>query len=243
MLPQPNRRKKKGAAAAAAASDDDDDDEPDEERHQPSFTTTKKEKPPTRVNKHAPMEMTSKRPVSRKREILPVKKLQPRDPRFDPLVTARSSSAAGTGTGTGSGDRAAQVAEDQARRAYAFLDDYRDDEMRQLRAAAKKARTPADREELQRALASMESRKRAREQKDRARAVVEEHRRRERQLVREGKKAAPFYLKKSEQRRRLLVDQFAGMSERQREKAIGKKRKKVAAKEKKQLPMERRVRE
>lgn len=238
MLPQSSRRKKKGAAVAAE-DDKNDNNNLDEEApgFRSQFMSSKKEKTPSRSSKHAPMEMSSKRPVSRKREILPVKKLQARDPRFDPLVAARSS--AGIGSAHGNGE---QVSEDRARRAYAFLDEYRDDEMRQLKAAIKKAKNPADKEKLQRALMSMESRKRAREQKDRERAVVEEHRRREKELVKEGKKAKPFYLKKSEQRKRLLMDQFTGMSEKQREKAIEKKRKKVAAKEKKELPLERRMR-
>lgn len=235
MLPQSNRRKKKGAAA-------DEDNEQDQEKEDDApfskSLSSKKEKPPSRSSKHAPMEMTSKRPVSRKREIIPVKKMQARDPRFDPMVTARSSAGVGGGH-----HHSADVSEDRARRAYAFLDEYRDDEMQQLKAAIKKAKNPADKEKLQRALMSMASRKRAREQKDREKAVVEEHRRRERELVREGKKAKPFYLKKSEQRKRLLVGQFTGMSEKQREKAIEKKRKKVAAKEKKELPTERRMRE
>lgn len=241
MLPPSSRRKKKGGAAAEDANDEDDNDSDKGFRSQ-FMSSSKKEKNHARSSKHAPMEMTSKRPVSRKREVVAVRKAQARDPRFDPLVAARSSFAgAPTGvSGHGSGE---QAAEDRARRAYAFLDEYRDDEARQLKTAIKKTRNPADKEKLQRALKSMESRRRAREQKDRERAVVEAHRRREKELVREGKKTRPFYLKKSEQRKQLLMDQFTGMSERQREKAIEKKRKKVAAKEKKELPMERRVRD
>lgn len=192
----------------------------------------KKEKPPSRSSKHAPMEITSKKPVSRKREILPVHKMVARDPRFDPLVVSRSSSHSNS-----------KADEDHARKAYAFLDDYRDDEMRQLKAAVKKAKTPAEKEKLQRALMSMESRKKTREKRDKERALIEEHRRREKELVKEGKKANPFYLKKSEQKKQLLVDQFAGLSEKQREHAIERKRKKVTSKEKKTLPMERRARE
>ncbi|KUI71564.1 rRNA biogenesis protein RRP36 [Cytospora mali] len=194
-----------------------------------TYQYTKIEKPPSRSSKHAPMEMSSKRQVSRKREIIPVRKVQHRDPRFDPLVTGQALRT--------------QTDEDRARRAYAFLDEYRDDEMKQLRAAIRKAKTPAEKEELQRALMSMESRKKARAKREKERAVVEEHRKREKELVKEGVKAKPFYLKKSEQKKRLLVDQFTGLSERQRDKAIEKKRKKIAGKEKKQLPMERRARE
>ena len=226
------RQKKKNKSKGADDSEDaagDEDSSPAWQQQKNSQPFAKREKPPSRSSKHAPMEMSSKYQVSRKREIIPVKKLQHRDPRFDPLVTGQAIKTA--------------TDEDRARKAYAFLDENRDDEMRQVRAAVKKAKTPAQKEELQRALMSMEGRKRARAQRDKERAVVEEHRRREKELVKEGKKAKPFYLKKSEQKKRLLADQFAGLSERQRDKAIEKKRKKIAGKEKKQMPFERRARE
>ncbi|KAK7749912.1 rRNA biogenesis protein rrp36 [Cytospora paraplurivora] len=235
------KKKKKGKASAAdgdsSSSDSDSDDDDDKKSPADAMKEwqggplpwTKIEKPPSRSSKHAPMEMSSKRQVSRKREIIPVKKVQYRDPRFDPLVTGQAIRT--------------PKDEDHARKAYAFLDEYRDDEVKQVKAAVRKAKTPAEKEELQRALMSMESRKRARERKDKERAVMEEHRRKEKELVREGKKAQPFYLKKSEQKKRLLVDQYSGLSERQRDKAIEKKRKKIAGKEKKLLPMERRARE
>lgn len=227
MLPQSGRRKKKGPPSDTGSGEDEN---PSKERALPS----KKEKPPSRSSKHAPMETTSKKPVSRKREILPVHKMVARDPRFDPLITSRSSAAHSSSS---------KADEDHARRAYAFLDEYRDDEMRQLKTAVKKAKTPAEKEKLQRALMSMESRKKTRDKRDKERALIEEHRKREKELVKEGKKANPYYLKKSEQKKQLLVDQFAGLSEKQREHAIERKRKKVTSKEKKTLPMERRVRD
>lgn len=223
-LTQSGRRKKK-------SDHSDDDDGPDEEDDtpKPREQAPKREKPPSRSSKHAPQEVSSKRPVSRKREIIPVKKVQYRDPRFDPLVTGQSVKT--------------KADEDHVRKAYAFLDEYRDDELRKLKGAIKKARTPAEKEQLQRAYMSMESRKKAREKRDKERAVVEEHRRREKELVKEGVKSRPFYLKRSEQKKQLLTDQFSALSEKQREKAIEKKRKKVAGKEKKAMPMERRARE
>ncbi|KAF3760198.1 hypothetical protein M406DRAFT_65492 [Cryphonectria parasitica EP155] len=213
MLPQSGRRNKKAAQAK-----DNSDGEDNNLSSKPKDVPSKRDKPPARSSKHAPMEMTSKRQVSRKREIIPVKKLEARDPRFDPLITSRSSSYSNS-----------RADEDRARKAYAFLDEYRDDEMRQLKTAVKKAKNPGEKEKLQRTLMSMESRKKARDRKDKERAVVEEHRRREKELVKEGKKAKPFYLKKSEQKKQLLVNQFTGMSEKQREKAIEKKRKKHTA--------------
>lgn len=222
-LGQSGRRKKKGEQSDnEEAAEEDNGPKPREQG-------PKKEKPPSRSSKHAPQEVSSKRPVSRKREIIPVKKVQYRDPRFDPAVTGRSVRT--------------KADEDHVRRAYAFLDEYREDELRKLKGAIKKAKTPAEKEQLQRAYMSMESRKKARDRKDKERAVLEEHRRREKELVKEGVKSRPFYLKKSEQKKQLLTEQFSALSEKQREKAIEKKRKKIAGKEKKAMPMERRARE
>lgn len=168
--------------------------------------------------------MSSKKPVSRKREVVTssVPKVQPRDPRFDPATGAAGGSVDGV----------------RARKAYAFLDEYRADEMRQLRGAIKAAKTAETKEELQRALRSMESKRQTQERKDKEIALVEEHRRREKELVRQGKK--PFYLKRSEQKKRLLTDQFASMKKKQVDRVIERKRKKVAAKEKRELPLTRR---
>ncbi|GAB1314903.1 rRNA bioproteinsis protein rrp36 [Madurella fahalii] len=187
----------------------------------------KPEKPPHRTSKHAPAEMSSKKPVSRKRDFLtvtaPTQKQQPRDPRFMPL---------------GAGSSASTVAEIKARKAYAFLDEYRESEMQQLRAAIKKTKNAAEKEQLQKALMSMESRKKAQTRKDKERAVIEEHRRQEKELIKQGKK--PFYLKRSEQKKRVLVDQFQRMKKGQVDKVIERRRKKIAAKEKKLLPVARR---
>ncbi len=168
--------------------------------------------------------MTSKRAVSRKREVVAVPKVQARDPRFAPL----GASASGL----------SKMEELKAEKAYAFLNEYRDDEMRQLRAAIKKTKDPTQKEKLQRALMSMESRKKDRERREREQAVMDEHRKQEKELVKQGKK--PFYLKKSEQKKRVLMDKFASMKKGQVDKAIERRRKKMAGKEKKELPMTRR---
>ncbi|KAK4152945.1 hypothetical protein C8A00DRAFT_34342 [Chaetomidium leptoderma] len=219
--------------------DDDDDDTPKEKAddgygHPTKPISTKKHE--KRSSKHAPLETTSKRAVGRKRDFLTVtaetKKAQARDPRFTPLGPgAAAASAAGSGSGT-------TIDEIKARKAYAFLDDYRESEMQELRAAIKKTKDVSQKEKLQKALLSMESRKKAQDRKDRERVVIEEHRKKEKELVKQGK--TPFYLKKSEQKQRVLVDQFQGLKKRQVDRAIERRRKKVAGKEKKLLPMARR---
>lgn len=182
-------------------------------------SAAEREKRAKRSSKHAPTEMSSKKPVSLRRDIVEVHKPQARDPRFGPLNSR-------------------PIDEAKARKAYAFLDEYRDDELKRLRAVAKKTKDPAAREELQRQVMSMESRKKAQERKDREKAVLEEHRRQEKELIKQGKK--PFYLKKSEQKKRLLMDQYASMSQKQVDRLIERRRKKAAGKEKKSLPVFRR---
>ncbi len=176
-----------------------------------------------RSRKHAPVEISSKKRVSRRRDFIDVPKVQARDPRFLPL------------------SKATPIDEIKARKAYAFLNDYQKDEMNQLRGAIKKTKDPIAKEKLQKALTSMESRQKAQERKDRERALLEEHRKKEKELIKQGK--TPYYLKKSEQKKQLLVQQFAGMKKSQVDHAIERRRKKVASKEKKHLPLARRTAE
>ncbi|KAK2069617.1 hypothetical protein P8C59_004177 [Phyllachora maydis] len=193
---------------------------------------------PRRASKHAPTEQSSKRRVSRRRAVgvAATARPAPRDPRFLPLPGSASAHAR----------LAAQVD-----RNYAFLDEYRAAEIRQLRAAVKLARAAkparggggapppaAQRERLERALASLEGKQRAAQRRRREREVLDEQRRQEKEAVAQGKK--PFFLKKSEQKKRVLVDRFDGMKKGQVDKAMERRRKKVAAREKKALPMARR---
>lgn len=128
--------------------------------------------------------------------------------------------------------------EDRARRAYSFLDEYRDSEMGTLRATIKKTKDANSKEELKRALASMQSKKQAQKQRDKENKLLEEHRRREKELVKQGKK--PFYLKKSEQKKQLLVDRFEGLKGREVDRVIERRRKKLASKERRDMPWTRR---
>ncbi|KAH7318706.1 hypothetical protein B0I35DRAFT_432779 [Stachybotrys elegans] len=213
-LPPIGRKKKKPAREETPS------EEPEE-----APSRTRKPLPPQishRTSKHAPQEMSSKRAVSRRREIIADTGPKHRDPRFEPLGDARVDAA-------------------RASRAYSFLDEYRDREMADLRAQIKKTKDARAKEDLKRQLMSMESKKKARQRKEDEDKLLAEHRKQEKELVAQGKK--PFYLKKSEQKKRLLMDRFAGMSKGQVDKAIAKKRKKVAGKEKKELDSLVRVRD
>ncbi|EPE09650.1 rrna processing protein [Ophiostoma piceae UAMH 11346] len=231
-------------------------------------------KPPARAHKHAPTEVSSRFAVKRGRDwtsgdatiagvTVKSSEARSRDPRFFLASMATEPPS--------------REDELRAQRNYAFLDEYRDAEMGQMRDEMKKAERLAKAErkrfnlqqkalrragrgggggeddptntakgeeaekqvaDIKQKLMSMEARKRDRESKAKAQSVMDEHRKRERELIKQGKN--PYFLKKSEQKKRLLVNQFADMSDQQVEKAIEKRRKKAASREKKEMPMFRR---
>ena len=105
--------------------------------------------------------------------------------------------------------------------------------MTALRAEIKKTKNAAQKENLKRQLLSMESKRKADKKKEAESNVLVEHRKKEKEMVAQGKQ--PFYLKKSEQKRLLLTDQFKSMSKGQVDRAIERKRKKTAGRERKEL--------
>ena len=121
---------------------------------------------------------------------------------------------------------------------YAFLNDYRSSEIAALKASIRSAKDLAMKEGLKRDLLSMESREKARKAKELAQDVLREHRKREKEAVRKGKK--PFFLKKGERKKLALIKRFKGMGEKKVERVIERRRKKKAAKERRGMPMARR---
>ncbi|EPE31648.1 hypothetical protein GLAREA_12404 [Glarea lozoyensis ATCC 20868] len=171
-----------------------------------------------RSSKHAPTEISSKKAVSRRREVVPVPKREFRDPRFDSVT--------------------GYVDEAKVRKAYGFLDEYREAEMKELKEKIRQSKDEDEKERLKRTLESMESRKKAQARKDKAAEVLDRHRKEEKELVKQGKK--PFYLKKGEQKKRVLVEQYAGLKGKQLDHVMERRRKKVEGKEKKKMPWSRR---
>ena len=193
--------------------------------------------------------------MSRRRDVVAVPRRDVRDPRFEPLGS-RLSGRPDDGGGGG-------VA---ARAKYAFLEAYRDDEMRQLREAIRTTRDEHAQAALQRQLRSMESQREARAAGEQRRAVVRRHRVQEKERVKQGKK--PFYLKKgdcplfvwltvseplemnradadewdvtAEQKKLALIERYAGLKEKQVERVMERKRKKKTQRERKNMPAERR---
>lgn len=171
-----------------------------------------------RTSKHAPAEFSSKKAVTRKREVIPTQKINYRDPRFEPL--------------------SGPLDEQKTKNKYSFLDAYRDSEINELKAVIRKTKDFEAKEKLKRALLSMESRKKSQQAKDQQQEVIRKHRKEEKAKVEQGKK--PFYLKKTDQKQMALVKRFEGMKGKQVDKVIERRRKKQAGKEKKSMPEARR---
>lgn len=187
---------------------------------------TSKEKKAARANKHAPMEQSSRRAVSRKRTIVePPAHAKARDPRFDAAVMGHS----------GGGKNP-----DLANKAYAFLDEYRASELKELKAEMAKTKNPGQKEALKKQIRSVTDRMRSMENQKRERTVQTEHKQKERQMLREGKKSTPYFLKKSDLKKQVMQKKYEEMGSRDRAKALERRRKKMASKERKEMPWERR---
>ncbi|EDU46623.1 DUF947 domain containing protein [Pyrenophora tritici-repentis] len=208
---QPSKKAKKSKTKTKTTQDDNVEEKEDSDSDAA---------PHARSSKHAPAVQSSKRMVSRKRNVVEVKKPVFRDPRFDNV----------------SGPRPEDYVVEKR---YSFLKDYRASEIAELRNTIKKTKNEGEKEQLKKKLLSMESQQKARENKERLQDVTREHKKKEKELVKEGKK--PFFLKKSEQKKIALVDRFQNMKAKQRDKVIERRRKKVTAKERKNMPDERRT--
>ena len=171
-----------------------------------------------RSSKNAPMEFSSKKAVSRKRQVVSIPKVNARDPRFSSL----------------SGD----LDVDRVNQKYAFLNDYRASEIADLKQQARNTKDVKAKEALKREIKSMEDRERARKRAEEEKAVVREHRKGESERVKQGKK--PYFLKKGEIKKQASVKRFEGMGEKKAEKVMERRRKKKAGKEKKAIPRTRR---
>ena len=179
----------------------------------------------SRSSKHAPMELSSKRAVTRKRaavELPPAPRS--RDPRFDAAVMGHS----GVGKHPHGG------------KAYAFLDEYRASELNDLKEQMRKTKNVQQKEKLKGEIRRMQDRLRSAQNKKREAEVQAEHKKREKQLIREGKKANPYYLKNSELQKQVLERKYEEMGSRERAKALERRRRKMASKERKEMPWERR---
>lgn len=173
----------------------------------------------SRSSKHAPAELSSKKAVSRRREVVQARRLDHRDPRFEPF--------------------SGPIDEAKLKSNYSFLELYRDFEIAELRAAVLNSKDVDSLEKLKKALQSMESRKKTEAVRDQEQAVLRVHRAKEKELVMQGKR--PFYLKRGEQKRLALVERFEGLKDKQVDKVVERRRKKQTARERRGMPEGRRM--
>ncbi|TPX55059.1 hypothetical protein PhCBS80983_g05633 [Powellomyces hirtus] len=175
-------------------------------------------RPPRRADKNMPVEVTSKRAVTRKRDVIELPKKKTRDPRFDPL--------------------AGKLNEGLFDSSYGFLRDYEQSEIEMLRKQIVTEKNPEKKEILQQTLTSMTSRMQARKNKDKRKELVKEWKKKESALVQQGKK--PWQLKQSDIKKMELVEKYKSMKGKDVEKLLEKRRKKNATKERRFMPYNRR---
>ncbi|KAJ3209806.1 TBC1 domain member 8B [Dinochytrium kinnereticum] len=167
-----------------------------------------------RRNKHAPQEVTAKRPVTRKRNVIEIPKQKSRDPRFDSL-----SGTLNTGLFKDS---------------YKFLNDYRKSEIEMIEKTLKKEKSPVEREKLQKLQQSMITAQRAEAADAKRKGLLKEWKKTESEAVKQGKK--PFFLKKSDVKKMMLIEKYKNMTPAQVEKVLEKRRKDNASSERRFLP-------
>ncbi|KAG0247180.1 hypothetical protein BG011_001897 [Mortierella polycephala] len=217
----------KGVQRSSRVAQDDDDseeeDESDEDDRKPKNKMDKlrnamnKDKKERRViekraDKNRPMEMGSKKPVGRFRQVVEVPTAKRRDPRFDSL--------------------SGKLDTDLFEKSYSFLKDYQTDEMQKLKELIKKERDSDMKEKLQTQLSRMVDRQATEATLKRRQEIKREHKRKEKELVAKGKN--PFFLKKADQKKLELINKFQHLKENPKAlaRAMEKRRKRNAAKEK-----------
>lgn len=157
-----------------------------------------------------------------------------RDPRFDSAVQSYSHGAKSSSYSTSHSDLAAA-------KNYAFLNEYRDAELKELEEKLRRSKEDDEKARLKKMITSMKDRKRAMENRERERQVLAKHRKKERELIKEGKKEKAWFLKKADLKKEALKEKYESMGAKERQKGIERRRKKVASKEKKEMPRSRRI--
>ncbi|PHU15669.1 hypothetical protein BC332_16874 [Capsicum chinense] len=172
-----------------------------------------------RANKNRPMEVSSKKPVSRFREIIQVPKKATRDPRFETLT--------------------GQLDVERFKKRYNFL--YEDNlpaEKEDLKKQLRKSNDPEELNELKSRISWIDKQLKSSGTKHTEREILAEHKKKEREAAKQGKQ--PYYLKKSEIKKRKLIEKYKELKASGKLEAyIEKKRRKNAAKDHRFLPYRR----
>ncbi|CAH8382361.1 unnamed protein product [Eruca vesicaria subsp. sativa] len=182
-----------------------------------TFSEAKK---PARANKNRPMELSSRRPVSRYREVIQAPKKVVRDPRFDSL--------------------AGNVDTEGFRKRYSFFfEEKLPVEREELKKKLKKTKNPEEVDELKDQLTYVEKLlKYDPSTNSKGKSILTEHKKREREAAKMGKK--PYYLKQSEIRKQELIEKYNSLKESGKLSSfLDKRRKKNATKDHRYMPYRR----
>ncbi|CAI9093970.1 OLC1v1029594C1 [Oldenlandia corymbosa var. corymbosa] len=153
-----------------------------------------------RENKNRPMEMSSKKPVSRFREVIQVPKKVGRDPRFESLC--------------------GNLDVDGFKKRYDFL--YKNElpaEKEELKKQLKKTNDPEVMDELRSRIAWIDKQLKSAAPKLTEKEILAEHKKKEKEAVKQGKR--PYFLKKSEIRKQQLIEKYKGLKETSDTHALG----------------------
>ncbi|XP_076953299.1 uncharacterized protein LOC143627333 [Bidens hawaiensis] len=172
-----------------------------------------------RENKNRPMEISSKKPVGRFREVIQAPKKVVRDPRFESLC------------GT--------LDVDGFKNRYNFL--YESElpaEKERLKEQMKKTKDPQAVSELKEQVAWIDKQLKSASTKRTDKDILVKHKKKEREAAKQGKQ--PYYLKKSEIQKQQLAEKFKELKASGKlESFIEKKRRKNAAKDHRFMPYRR----
>lgn len=139
-----------------------------------------------RENKNRPREMSSKKPVSTFREIVPVKKVVARDPRFDSLCGTFNEKA--------------------FKHSYAFINDLKKNDLQTLQNELKEAADPKTKKKIKYFIQRLENQLREEKNRKEKEEKKQEEKKNVLESVKRGEK--PIFKKKSEKKILNLVSQY-----------------------------------
>ncbi|DBA00965.1 TPA: hypothetical protein N0F65_006226 [Lagenidium giganteum] len=193
-------------------------DEAEQEQHEQQHHGEEDGSKKRRANKNCPLELTSKRAVGRFRQVVEVKKKKFIDPRFDSMC--------------------GRLNEDLYNKSYAFLDEYKEQELAEMKRQLKMAKSKTRKEELKHEINLRSQELGEKKKQEKIRAALLKRKREEREAVASGKGA--FYLKRKDKKKIELQAKFQDLQETGRlSKFMAKKRKKNANKDHRWLPTQR----
>lgn len=175
----------------------------DEEEREGPFKKKKRITKFKRRDKNAPMETTSKKPVSRHRQVVHVAKRENRDPRFT--------------SWTGDFKR------EMFAKSFEFLNGYTDDEIKTLKKEMKKCRNPNEKKAMQGLLTQLQQYRSTNAQTARLDKQHAKWNKTRKEQLKKGQR--PYYPKKRELRDERAKDQFAALEKSGKlERVMAKKR-------------------